>query len=95
MQFEGRMRPAHYVPEDSFLVQNLLAAYEDFTGEKGRCLAIGGGTYCHDIKNGVAYGFEKFGADYHMHGDDEYIPVDELITGCAIYTDMYVRLCGE
>ena len=95
MRFEGRRRPAHHVPEESDFVQNLLAAYEAFTGEKGRCLAIGGGTYCHELAGGVAYGFERFGADYHMHGDDEYIPVSELMTGCAIYTDMYMRLCGK
>ncbi len=95
MQFEGHRRPAHHVPEESSFVQNLLAAYEAFTGEKGRCLAIGGGTYCHELAGGVAYGFERFGADYHMHGDDEYIPVSELMTGCAVYTDMYMRLCGK
>ena len=35
---------------DSFLVKTLLDVYEEHTGKKGECIAIGGGTYVHGIE---------------------------------------------
>lgn len=48
------MLPPHYVPEDSPFVQTLLRCYQQVMGEPRRCLSIGGGTYAHFLKNGVA-----------------------------------------
>ena len=48
-------------------------------GEPGKCLAIGGGTYAHFLKNGVAFGASRLGVDYHMHGANEYLVVDEIV----------------
>lgn len=87
------MRPAHYVPEDAPLIQTLLAVYEDHTGEKGKCLAIGGGTYVHDIDGGVAFGVEFPGRDYRIHGADEYAPAGELLATAKMYADVIARLC--
>ena len=69
----------HCVPESDPFVQTLLAVYEAETGQPGQCLAIGGGTYVHDIPGGVAFGAEFPGWDYHMHGDDEFMPLAHLI----------------
>ena len=33
-----------------------LSCYEQVMGEPGKCLVIGGGTYAHFLKNGVAFG---------------------------------------
>lgn len=90
---EHHRSEAHHVPEDSPFVQKLLAAYEEITGEKGKCIAIGGGTYCHDLKNGVAFGFEREGIDIHMHGDDEFVQIDNLISGGAVYAAAIEKLC--
>ena len=87
------MRPVHYVPADTPFVQTLLAAYEAWTGEKGKCLAIGGGTYVHGLENGVAFGACRDGADYHMHGADEFAVIDELLTMGKIYTQAILELC--
>ena len=50
------MTPPHHVDGNSDFVKTLLKAYEEYTGRKGECLAIGGGTYVHHLKNGVAFG---------------------------------------
>ena len=64
--------PPHHVPADSPLVQTLLACYEEYTGQKGECLAIGGGTYVHHLERGVAFGCSMPGTDNRMHGADEF-----------------------
>ncbi|MGN0691142.1 MAG: Sapep family Mn(2+)-dependent dipeptidase [Oscillospiraceae bacterium] len=85
----------HYVSPDSDFVRSLLAVYEDVTGEKGECIAIGGGTYVHDTDNGVAFGAEFPGEDNHMHGADEFIKLSSLLLNAEIYANMIARLCGE
>jgi succinyl-diaminopimelate desuccinylase len=90
------MRPPHHVPADSPFIQTLLSAYEKYTGVKNaKPLAIGGGTYCHELKNGVAFGCTMPGTDNHMHGNDEYAVVQELVTSVKIFADAILTLCGE
>lgn len=36
--------PPHHVSADSYFVKTLLAAFELYTGRKGECQALGGGT---------------------------------------------------
>lgn len=88
------MIPPHVVPSDSEFVRTLLASYEDVTGLKGDCLSIGGGTYVHDIENGVAFGAILPGVDTHMHGADEFIDISNLITATKVYAEAILRLCG-
>ena len=90
------MKPPHHVPEDSPFVQTLLKSYEKFTGVKdAKPLAIGGGTYCHNMKNGVAFGCTMPGTDNRMHGNEEFAVVDELVASVKIFADAIVSLCGE
>lgn len=84
----------HVVPEDSEFVQKLLSVYERVEGEKGRCIAIGGGTYVHNIPGGVAFGAERGDTDYHMHGDNEFITVDELLNDAVLYAHAIIEICG-
>ena len=90
----GNMTPAHYVPADSPLVQTLLSSYEKYFGQKGEALAIGGGTYVHDLERGVAFGCEVEGIDNHMHGDDEFVDIDILVRSAMIFADAIVKICG-
>lgn len=96
-QFEfiarNRMSAPHYTPEDSPLVQTLLKTYERYTGLKGECLAIGGGTYVHDIEGGVAFGCALPGTDNRMHGADEFAVVDELMVSAKMFTQIILELC--
>lgn len=89
------LREPHYVPGDSHFVKTLLACYEDWTGNKGECVSIGGGTYVHELKNGVAFGAGFPGTDPHMHGADEFAIIDELLAAGMIFADAIIRLCGK
>lgn len=84
---------AHYASPDSFLVKTLLDVYEEHTGKKGECIAIGGGTYVHGIEGGVAFGVEHPDTDYRIHGADEFVPVGELLDNTVIFAKAIERLC--
>ena len=84
----------HFTDENSTFVQALLKTYERVTGEKGRCIAIGGGTYVHEIEGGVAFGAEFPGKDYHMHSPDEFITVGELLKNAELMAEAIIEICG-
>lgn len=84
----------HHVPGDSDFVRELLKVYEDYTGRKGECLAIGGGTYVHHLKHGVAFGCSMPGTDNKMHSPDEFAVIDELITSAEIFAQVIIDLCS-
>lgn len=88
------MRPSHYVSADSDFVRTLLSAYESYTGHKGECLSMGGGTYVHELENGVAFGAAMPGTDNHMHGADEFAVIDELLVSAKIFAQVIVDLCS-
>ena len=87
------MKKPHHVPADSPFVQTLLKAYEEYTGLKGECLAIGGGTYVHNLERGVAFGCSLPGTDNRMHGADEVAMVNELLLSAKIFAKVIVDLC--
>ena len=93
---DTRHTKAHCVPAESPLVKACLAEYERCTGQKGECVAIGGGTYVHEIEGGVAFGVEFPGRDYRIHGADEYADLDEMLLTAEMYAGVIRRLCyGE
>lgn len=83
----------HYVSEDSEFVQKLLSVYESVTGEKGYCVAIGGGTYVHETEGGVAFGAEFPGEDNHMHGADEFITLESFVKNAKIFAAAIYSIC--
>ena len=88
------MIPPHRVAADSEFVQKLLHAYEHVTGLKGEAMAIGGGTYVHDIKNGVAFGAVLPGIDTHMHGADEFFDLENIVLATKVYAEAIIELCS-
>ena len=92
---KGEMLPGHHTPEDSEFVQTLLGCYEEYTGEKGYCYAMGGGTYVHHVPGGVAFGAEMTGFDSRMHGANERLPVEQLMLCIELYAAVIAKLCGE
>lgn len=84
----------HCTDENSTFVKALLKSYERVTGEKGRCIAIGGGTYVHEIEGGVAFGAEFPGKDGHMHSPDEFITVGDLLKNAEIMAEAMIGICG-
>jgi succinyl-diaminopimelate desuccinylase len=89
------MVPPHRVAGDSDFVQTLLGSYEKVTGLKGECLAIGGGTYVHELKNGVAFGAILPDIDTRMHGADEFMDIDNIMIATKVFADAIWELCGD
>lgn len=86
--------PPHHVDANTEFVQTLLKSYESFSGKEGKAIAIGGGTYVHHLKNGVAFGCGDLEVDNHIHGDDEYISLDTLVMSMKIFADVIIKLCN-
>lgn len=91
---EGGMQAPHYTPADTPLVSTLLKCYEQYSGRKGECLAIGGGTYVHDIPGGVAFGCTMPGFNGNMHGADEHTCIADQLTAAKIFAQAIIDLCG-
>lgn len=92
---DQHMKKPHCVPGDSEFVKTLLGSFERYTGIKGEPMAIGGGTYVHDLERGVAFGCAMPGEDTHMHGDDEYMNLDTLMKSTKIFADAILKICNE
>ena len=90
---ESHICPAHYVPEESYFVKELLECYEEYTGNRGYCISTGGMTYTHHVKNGVAFGCTFPGTNNHMHGADEFMSLHDLITSGKIFSQVIINLC--
>lgn len=91
---EGSLRPAHAVDAGSDFIRTLLSAYETYSGKKGYCEAIGGGTYVHEIPGGVAFGAGDHGFDSHLHGANERARLSRLLMTAKIYALVISRLCA-
>ena len=87
--------PPHYVPAESELVQKLLKAYEEVTGDKGYPMAIGGGTYAKCLEEGVAFGALFPGEPELAHHADEFISLDSLRKNLRIFTHALIALACE
>lgn len=91
----SHMRPPHHVPEDGVFVQTLLKAYEKYSGRRGECIAIGGGTYVHEVEGGVAFGCTMPGTETNLHGANESMPVEELVMSGKIFAEVILELWGK
>lgn len=78
--------PLLFFPQDSVLIQTLLKAYQDETGDLvSKPLAIGGGTYAKCADNVVAFGMQFPGFDSLMHSPGEMTKKDDLFKAMSIY----------
>ena len=91
----GEMEKPHHTPEDTPFVQSLLRCYEAYTGEKGQCLSMGGGTYVHDIEGGVAFGAGFPGFVSNLHSANERASVDSLLKSAKIFAAVIADMCME
>ena len=85
----------HHTDENSNFVQTLLKVYENTTGLKGECLAIGGGTYVHHIEGGVAFGATFPDTDVHMHGAEEFIKLKHFMLDAEMMALAMTELCAD
>ena len=89
------IKECHHTPEETDFVQKLLHLYEEYTGEPGKCLSMGGLTYVHDISGGVAFGCVMPGDDNKAHGADEFISIDQLILSAKMFTQAIIDMCAD
>ncbi|RKJ48912.1 M20 family peptidase [bacterium 1XD42-54] len=92
---DNQMVKPHCVPGDSDFVKTLLGSYERYTGIKGEPLSTGGGTYVHALERGVAFGCMVPEVDNHMHGDDEFMVIEQLVLSAKIFADAIIKICNE
>lgn len=92
---EGGMEAPHHTPAGTPFINALLDCYESFTGLKGECLSMGGGTYVHHIEGGVAFGASMPGFDGNMHSQNEKFRISDMLATAKIYAAVIAELCGE
>ena len=82
-----------YYPKESALVQILLNAYREETGDtKSEPLAIGGGTYAKEADNVLAFGMEFPGWNSKMHSPGEQVRKADLFKSISVYAKAIVDL---
>ena len=86
---------SHYTPEETVFCQSLLRIYEEYTGDPGECISIGGLTYVHDIKGGVAFGVTMQDEDNKAHGANEFIKTEQLLLSAKMFTQAIIDMCIE
>lgn len=92
INFLGESKLLFY-PKESVLVQTLLQAYQEETGDMTSApKAIGGGTYAKEANNIVAFGMEMPGWDSKMHSPGEQVRKADLFKSLAIYARAIVEL---
>ena len=91
----GHTNRSLHVPEDSFLVQQLLSVYEKHTTQKAKPLSMGGGTYARALDNAVAFGPAMPGEQRNIHREDEFTTITDLVRNTVIFADAISLLAGK
>ena len=91
----GHTNRSLHVPEDSFLVQQLLSVYEKHTGHKAKPLSMGGGTYARALDNAVAFGSVMPEEERNIHREDEFTTITDLVHNTAIFADAIALLAAK
>ncbi len=85
-----------FYPEDSKLVQDLLKAYQEVTGDMEHLPeVIGGGTYAKSVPGIIAFGCEFPGDDNHIHDANESLLVKDLLMQVDIYVQAILNLLAD
>jgi len=85
----------HITPEETPFVQSLMSVYEEYTGQPGKCISMGGLTYVHDIPGGVAFGCVMPGDDNRAHGANEYISLEQFVLSAKMFTQVIIDMCVD
>ena len=88
------MSEVHMVDADSDFIRTLLSSYEHFSGKEGYYVAIGGGTYVHEIPGGVAFGAGDPAFDSRLHGANERARLSQLLLCAQVYASVIAGLCA-
>lgn len=85
----------HHVSENSNLVQKLLKAYREETGDMSPAMSTGGGTYAKTLKEGVAFGSIFPDEQELAHQANEKCNLDNLLKNTKIMARAIVYLCTD
>lgn len=86
------LRPIH-VPLDSPLVQNLLNAYQDITGDtETEPYISAGATYARAFDNCVAFGANMPDTPTSEHQPNERVPISKLMKAAEVYRKAFEKL---
>ena len=92
----GFTEPPIYMPSDTPMVEKLLRAYTDETGDhETGAMVEAGGTYAKMIHNTLAFGGMFPGEEDTMHQADEKLSIDSFMKMARIYARAIVSLCCE
>ncbi|WP_308588991.1 M20/M25/M40 family metallo-hydrolase [uncultured Oscillibacter sp.] len=81
-----------YRPKHHPILQQVLAAYREETGDLGDPIVIGGGTYARGIDNIVGFGGAFPGHVHTEHQADEYMELADFYQQRRIYRSAMLRL---
>lgn len=82
-----------YTPLDAPLVKELMAAYQEVTGDMtSEALSSGGATYARAMDNCVAYGAAFPTTVETEHQPNEFINLEELKTAMCVYATAFSKL---
>ena len=89
-------RVVHYVDPNDELVQTLHNVYKEGTGDEVHLpFTIGGGTYARAIPHGVAFGMGFPGRNDVAHQANEYVHIQDYLSGTMLYMAAIKRLTGN
>ena len=82
-----------FFDRNSKLVEDLLAAYREITGDREtEPMVLGGGTYAKHVPGIIAFGCAFPDTDNHIHNTNESLSLEEWELQVAIYTEAILRL---
>lgn len=85
-----------YMAEDDSLVESLMAAYKEVSGDMdAKPLIMAGGTYAKDVNKILAFGAMFPDEEDTMHQNDEKKSIDLLMKAAKIYAKAIYSICCE
>ncbi|CAM3650939.1 Sapep family Mn(2+)-dependent dipeptidase [Erysipelothrix urinaevulpis] len=85
--------PSIYVERESELIQGLMKAYQNVTGDlASEPIVSGGATYARAMKNVVAFGAGFPGTEKTEHQANEYIVIEDIKKAMEVYIEAFMHL---
>lgn len=88
--------PPVHIERESELIQNLMQAYQEVTGDlESEPRLSGGATYARAMENIVAFGALLPGKEETEHQANENLVIEDMKTAMAIYIEAFMQLVVE
>ncbi len=87
----GKQHKKVYIPEDHWIIKDLVDSYAEVMGKTIKPQASGGGTYAKAMDNIVAYGPLMPKAEHTEHQYNEHIDIADYIKAYDIYKNLFTK----